>query len=68
MSPAPIPKHILRIEWQMLRMVGNFDEAVTRPDIRRTLEMSARAREERDQRRARDRRDIKRLACGDLDD
>jgi hypothetical protein len=68
MEKSPLPRHLLRVEWQLLHMVGSFDRAIQKPEVRQTLESSARAREAREQRRARERGDVKRRASGDLDD
>jgi hypothetical protein len=68
MQRNPLPRHLLRVEWQLLRMRGDFETAILRPEIVRTLESSARARETRMNRRAADRADPKRRACGDYDD
>ncbi|WLE60257.1 hypothetical protein GIY62_06240 [Burkholderia plantarii] len=63
MDKQPLPRHLLRVEWQLLRMVGDFDRAIKSPEIVRTLESSARAREARDARRV----DVKRMQAGDDD-
>ncbi|MDR3386905.1 MAG: hypothetical protein P4L92_07615 [Rudaea sp.] len=68
MEKTSLPPHLLRIEWQLLHMVGSFDSAIQKPEVRRTLESSARAREAREQKRASERGDIKRRAGGDYDD
>ncbi|AXL49166.1 hypothetical protein DSC91_000872 [Paraburkholderia caffeinilytica] len=68
MDRSPLPRHLLRVEWQLLHMVGNFDSAIQKPEVRQTLESSARARELREQRRLRERGDVKRRASGDFDD
>ncbi|CAN7264853.1 hypothetical protein [Caballeronia sp. LjRoot31] len=65
MPQSQIPNHLLRVEWQLLHMVGSFDSAIKRPEVRSTLESSARARELRDARRTRERGDVKRRAAGD---
>ncbi|WP_414440479.1 hypothetical protein AB4851_20660 [Burkholderia sp. 22PA0099] len=66
MQKSTVPLHLLRVEWQLLRMRGSFDEAVKRDSVRRTLESSHRARENRE--RARGRFDIKRMQAGDAED
>ncbi|ARL87605.1 MULTISPECIES: hypothetical protein [Burkholderia] len=68
MQKAHLPTHLLRVEWQLLRMRGDFDTAIQRESVRQTLESSARARETREQRRAAARADIKRLQAGDAED
>ncbi|MGF6976379.1 hypothetical protein QFZ94_004829 [Paraburkholderia sp. JPY465] len=68
MHKSSLPRHLLRVEWQLLHMVGNFDHAIEKPEVRRTLESSARAREAREQRRLVERGDVKRRASGDIDD
>ncbi|RQY60814.1 hypothetical protein DF111_01490 [Burkholderia stagnalis] len=68
MQKDHLPTHLLRVEWQMLRMRGDFDTAIQRESVRQTLESSARARELREQRRATTRTDIKRLQAGDAED
>lgn len=68
MDKSPLPRHLLRVEWQLLHMVGSFDSAIQKPEVRHTLESSARARELREERRTRDRGDLKRLASGDFGD
>jgi hypothetical protein len=68
MHKRPLPSHLLRVEWQLLHMAGNFELAIARPEVRRTLESSARAREVREQRRLQERGDAKRRASGDYDD
>ncbi|ORC44463.1 hypothetical protein B2G74_32980 [Burkholderia sp. A27] len=68
MDKSHLPRHLLRVEWQLLHMVGNFDTAIQKPEVRQTLESSARAREHREEKRARARSDVKRRACGDYDD
>jgi hypothetical protein len=68
MHKSPLPRHLLRVEWQLLHMAGNFDHAIEKPEVRHTLESSARAREAREQRRLMERSDVKRRASGDLDD
>ncbi|MGX7004152.1 hypothetical protein [Caballeronia sp. KNU42] len=65
MPQSQIPNHLLRVEWQLLHLVGNFESAIQRPEVRQTLESSARARELRDERRVRERGDVKRRAAGD---
>ncbi|WP_224007069.1 hypothetical protein [Paraburkholderia tropica] len=67
MERGHLPRHLLRAEWQLLRMTGDFDAAIRRPEIVQTLETSARAREERDRRRAATRADSKLRAAGDYD-
>ncbi|QTD91779.1 hypothetical protein [Burkholderia anthina] len=64
MDKQPLPRHLLRVEWQMLRMVGDFDTAIRRPEVIRTLESSARAREAREARQF----DAKRRQAGDAED
>ncbi|KVN36776.1 hypothetical protein WJ63_35025 [Burkholderia pyrrocinia] len=64
----PIPAYLLRIEWNRLRMVGDFELAIVRDEIRAMLEASHRAREARATRRAVNRVDIKRLQAGDTED
>lgn len=68
MDKSHLPRHLLRVEWQLLHMVGNFDTAIQKPEVRQTLESSARAREHREEKRARARSDVKRRASGDYDD
>ncbi|MBK5120907.1 hypothetical protein IQ288_13540 [Burkholderia sp. R-69980] len=68
MEKSSLPHHLLRVEWQLLHMVGSFDSAIKKPEVRRMLESSARAREAREERRARERGDIKRRASGDYND
>ncbi|MDR6493569.1 hypothetical protein J2797_003467 [Paraburkholderia terricola] len=68
MDKSSLPRHLLRVEWQLLHMVGSFDSAIQKPEVRRTLESSARARELREEKRARERGDVKRRASGDYDD
>jgi hypothetical protein len=64
MEKTRLPRHLLRVEWQLLHMVGNFEHAIQRPEVVQLLESSARARETRDLRRA---PDAKLRACGGLD-
>ncbi|WGY71934.1 hypothetical protein KEC55_19155 [Burkholderia cepacia] len=68
MHKAHLPTHLLRIEWQLLHMRGDFDTAIQRASVRDALESSARARETRERRRAATRADIKRLQAGDAED
>ena len=68
MHKSPLPSHLLRVEWQLLHMAGSFEQAIARPEVRRTLESSARAREARELRRQQERGDVKRRASGDYDD
>lgn len=68
MEKSPLPRHLLRVEWQLLRMSGNFDAAIEQDSVRTALETSARARELREEKRMRDRGDVKRRASGDYDD
>ncbi|PRH49749.1 hypothetical protein [Burkholderia multivorans] len=68
MHKAQLPKHLLRVEWQLLHMRGDFDIAIQRESVRKTLESSARAREIREKRRAASRADVKRLQAGDAGD
>ncbi|MBB3259975.1 hypothetical protein F4827_005047 [Paraburkholderia bannensis] len=68
MEKGHLPRHLLRAEWQLLRMTGDFDAAIRKPEVVRTLESSARARELRDQRRVAARADSKLRAAGDYDD
>ncbi|WP_413169747.1 hypothetical protein [Burkholderia latens] len=68
MQKAHLPAHLLRVEWQLLHMRGDFDIAIQRDSVRKMLESSARARESREQRRAATRADIKRLQAGDAED
>ncbi|ACT83001.1 hypothetical protein gp37 [Burkholderia phage KS9] len=66
MQKAHLPTHLLRVEWQLLHMRGDFDTAIQRDSVRKTLESSARAREIREQRRAAARMDVKRRQAGDV--
>ncbi|HDR9063842.1 TPA: hypothetical protein QDB03_005512 [Burkholderia vietnamiensis] len=68
MQKAHLPAHLLRVEWQLLHMRGDFDIAIQRDSVRKMLESSARARESRDRRRAAARADIKRLQAGDAEE
>ncbi|AOI60417.1 hypothetical protein WI26_22870 [Burkholderia diffusa] len=68
MRKAHLPAHLLRVEWQLLHMRGDFDTAIRLESVRKMLESSARARESREQRRAVARVDIKRLRAGDAED
>ncbi|HDR9278662.1 TPA: hypothetical protein QDB45_000128 [Burkholderia vietnamiensis] len=68
MQKAHLPTHLLRVEWQLLHMRGDFDTAIQRDSVRKTLESSAHAREIREQRRAAARTDVKRLQAGDAED
>ena len=68
MDNGPLPRHLLRVEWLLLHMVGDFDTAMSKPEVVRMLESSARAREARDRRRYADRADSKRRAAGDYED
>ncbi|HDR9128592.1 hypothetical protein [Burkholderia vietnamiensis] len=68
MQKAHLPTHLLRVEWQLLHMRGDFDTAIQRDSVRKTLESSARAREIREQRRAAACTDVKRLQAGDAED
>ena len=49
-------------------MVGAFDTAILREEVRAVLEASSHAREIRDARRAASRIDVKRLQAGDAED
>ncbi|ARL36727.1 MULTISPECIES: hypothetical protein [Burkholderia] len=68
MQKDHLPTHLLRVEWQMLHMTGDFETAIQRASVRDALESSARAREARERRRAAARVDIKRLQAGDAED
>lgn len=68
MQRSHLPAHLLRVEWQLLHMRGDFDIAIQLDSVRKMLESSARARELREQRRAVVRADIKRLQAGDAED
>ncbi|WGS44023.1 hypothetical protein LFL97_25770 [Burkholderia sp. JSH-S8] len=68
MQKDHLPTHLLRVEWQLLRMRGDFESAIQRESVRKSLESSARAREIREQRRAAARTDVKRLQAGDAED
>lgn len=63
MEKHTLPRHLLRAEWQLLRMKGDFDIAIRREATVRLLESSARARAERDAKRV----DLKRIQAGDED-
>ncbi|HDR9508897.1 hypothetical protein C5615_22750 [Burkholderia cepacia] len=68
MQKVHLPAHLLRVEWQLLHMRGDFDIAIKRESVRKMLESSARARESRDRRRAAACADIKRLQAGDAEE
>ncbi|CAN0622197.1 conserved protein of unknown function [Burkholderia multivorans] len=68
MQKAHLPRHLLRVEWQLLHLRGDFEQAIRHENVRAMLESSARAREARERRRMRERADVKRRASGDLDD
>ncbi|QMI45617.1 hypothetical protein [Burkholderia sp. MBR-1] len=68
MQKDHLPTHLLRVEWQLLHMTGDFDTAIQRASVRDALESSARAREMRERRRAAARVDVKRLQAGDAED
>jgi len=68
MQKDHLPSHLLRVEWQLLQMRGDFDTAIQHTSVRDALESSARAREMRELRRAAARVDVKRLQAGDAED